>query len=150
MKSLHMNSGTRDRRTIRSGNSAERFDRNPRLVENFAYQDERDFMLEVSINIQNNRVYFKGKKDQVPDENLFHQTNKHSIKVMVSGCLTWNRATKPFFVNECEVKMNAKPYKQHLQKELLLAVQRIYKHKNWIFVQDNAPSDRSNFVQDFL
>ena len=88
MKSPHMNNGTRDRRTIRSGNSPERFDRNPKLVENFAYQDERDFMLEVSTNIQNNTVYFKGKKDQVPDENLFHQTNKHSIKVMVSGCLT--------------------------------------------------------------
>ena len=30
-------------------------------------------MLEVQTNIQNNRVYFKGKKDQVPDDNLFHQ-----------------------------------------------------------------------------
>ena len=68
---------------------AESFDCNPRLVEKFAYQDEKDFTLEVkSTNIQNNRVYLQGKKDQVPDENLFHQKNKQSIKVMVSACLT--------------------------------------------------------------
>ena len=95
---------------------AESFDCNPRLVEKFAYQDEKDFTLEVPTNIQNNRVYLQGKKDQVPDENLFHQKNKQSIKVMVSACLTWNGATKPFFVNGCGVKMNAKTYKQPLQK----------------------------------
>ena len=39
-------------------------------------------MLEVPTNIQDNRVYFKGKKVQVPDENLFRQKNKQSIKVM--------------------------------------------------------------------
>ena len=105
-KTSHMNNGTRERRTIRSGNLAERFDRNPRLVEKFAYQDEKDFALQVPTNIQSNRAYFKGKKDQVPDENLFHQKNKQSIKVMVSASLTWNGVTKPFFVNGCGVKMN--------------------------------------------
>ena len=73
LKTPHMNNGTRDRRAIRSGNLAERFDRNPRLVEKFAYQDEKYFTLEVPTNIQNNRVYLKGKEDQVPDVNLFHQ-----------------------------------------------------------------------------
>ena len=150
MKTLHMNNGTRDWRTTKKGNWAERLDRNPRLVEKFAYQDEKDFMLEVPTNTQNNRVYFIGKKDQVPYENLLHQTNKQSIKVMVSACFIWNGATKPFFVNECGVKVNAKTYKRHLQKELLHAVQRLYKHKNCTFVQDNAPSHRSNLVQDFL
>ena len=105
MKTPHMNNGTRDWRTIRSGNLAERFDRNLRLVEKFAYQDEKDFTVEVLTNIQNNIVYFKGKKDQVPDENRFHQANKQSIKVMVSAFLTWNGATKPFFVDRCGVKI---------------------------------------------
>ena len=150
MENPHMNNGARDRRTIRSGNLAERFDCNLRLVEKFSYQDEKDFTLEVPTNIQSNRVYFKGKKGQAPDENLFHQKNKQSIKVMVSSCLSRNGATKPSFVNGCEVKMNAKIYKRHLQKELLPAVQRLYKHKNWIFVQDNTPSHRSNLVQDLL
>ena len=79
MKTPHVNNGTRDRGTIRSGNMAERFDHNPRLVEKLACQDEKYFTLEIPANIQNNRVYFKGKRDQVPDENLFHQTNKPSI-----------------------------------------------------------------------
>ena len=97
MKTPHINNGIRDQRTIRSGNLAEHFDRNSRLVEKCAYQDEKDFMLEVPTNIQNKNVYFKGKKDQVPDENLFHQKNKQSIKVMVSGSLTWNGANKTIF-----------------------------------------------------
>ena len=120
MKTRHMNNGTRDRRTIGLGNLAGHFDRNPRLVENFAYQDEKDLTLEVPTNIQNNRIYFKGKKDQIPDENLFHQKSKQSIKVMVSAFLTWNGATKPFFVNGCGVKMNPKTCKRDLQKEFYL------------------------------
>ena len=51
MTTLHMNNGTRDWRRIRSRNFAERFDRNPRLVEKFAYQDEKVFTLEVPKNI---------------------------------------------------------------------------------------------------
>ena len=51
MEIAHMNNGTRERRAIRSGNLAERFDRNPRLVEKFAYQDEKVFTLEVPKNI---------------------------------------------------------------------------------------------------
>ena len=56
MKTPHMNNGTR--RTIRSGNLAESSDRNLRLVEKFAYQDEKDFTVEVLTNIQNNIVLF--------------------------------------------------------------------------------------------
>ena len=39
--------------------------------------------------------------------------------------------------------MNTKLYRRP-------AVQRLDKHKSWIYVQDNAPSHRSNLVQDFL
>ena len=62
--------------------------------------------------------------------------------------MEWGNQT--FSFNGCGVKLNAKTYKRHLQKELLPAVQRLYKHKNWIFVQHNAPSHRSNLVQDIL
>ena len=102
----------------------ERFDRSPRLVEKKkSYQYVKDFTPEVLTNIQNNRVYFKGKKDQES-----------------------NGAIKPFFVNGC----GSQKYKQHSQKELLPAVQRLQKHENWIFVRDNAPSHRSNLRKDFL
>ena len=101
---------------------AEHFGRNPRLIEKFAFQDDKDVTLEVLTNFQNDRVYFKGKKYQVPDKNHFYQTTKQSIKVMGSAYLTWNGATKPFFVNSYGVKVNAETYKRHLQKVVLPAV----------------------------
>ena len=54
---------------------------------------------------------------------------------MVSACLTWNGATKSFFVNGCGVKVNAQTYKQHLQRELSPVVQRLYKHKNYFYTR---------------
>ena len=46
--------------------------------------------------------------------------------------------------NEC------KDMQARFTERILPAVQRLCKHKNCIFVQDNAPSHRSNLVQDFL
>ena len=74
-----------------------------------SFQDKKDFTLEVPINVQNNKVYFKMKKDQIPGENNFHR-NKQSIKMMVSTCLTWDEVTKPFFVNGCGVIVNLQTY----------------------------------------
>ena len=39
-----------------------------------SFQDKKDFMLEVPINVQNNKVYFIMKKDQIPGENNFHRS----------------------------------------------------------------------------
>ena len=39
----------------------------------------------------------KGKKSDVPDENLFTSMNKMSKKVMVFIAVSWYNATKPFF-----------------------------------------------------
>ena len=56
-----------------------------------------------------------------------------------SVSLTWNGATKLFFVNRCGAKVNVQHlqtiYKQHLQKELLSAVQHLCIHKDWISEQ---------------
>ena len=50
-------------------------------------------MPEVPTNVQNNRVYYKGKKDQVPDETLLHQ----KISSPSKGCyqLVWNGMAQP-------------------------------------------------------
>ena len=37
----------------------------------------------------------------------------------------------------------------NIYRKLLHVIQRLYKHKHWIFVQDNASSQRSNLVEDF-
>ena len=69
---------------------------------------------------------------------------------MVSACITWYGATKMFFVNNKGLKVNAKKYKTHLEKELLPNIESMMKRKDWIFIQDSAPSCRKNLFQDFL
>ena len=49
-------------------------------------------------------------------------------------------ATKPFFVMGQVVKVNAKSYKRHLEKELIPDIERVVKKKDWVFPQDSAPS----------
>ena len=70
------------------------------MIEKTVWPDEKDFTLDVPINLQNDRVYGKGKTSDVPDENLFASTKKMSRKVMVSAAIVWYGATKPFFVSE--------------------------------------------------
>ena len=88
----------RNRRYARAITLAEKFERNTRMTEKTVWQDEKDFTLDVPVNLQNARVYGKGKKSDVPDENLFASTNKMSRKVMVSAAISWYGATKLFFL----------------------------------------------------
>jgi len=73
-------------------------------------QDEKDFMLEVPVNFQNDCVYGKGKKADVPDANLFSSTNRMLKKVMVSAAISWYGMAKPFFVNGYDIKVNKENY----------------------------------------
>ena len=41
------------------------------MIERAVFQDESDFPLQIPLNNQNNCVYFKGQKNDVPNENLF-------------------------------------------------------------------------------
>ena len=116
LKTPRMSTGTRERRSTRAAALAEKFERYPRMIEKAVWQDEKDFTLDVPLNPQNSRVYGKGKKAEIHDENLFHQSNRQSVKVMVSAVLTWNGATKPFFVNQNGFKVNAISYKNILKK----------------------------------
>jgi len=75
-----MNDATRNRRIQRANFLLEKFQKNPRMIERAVFQDESDFRLQVPLNIQNNRVYYKGKKKDVPDKNLLHPANRQSIK----------------------------------------------------------------------
>jgi len=97
-----MSEGTKERRADR----AERLGTDSRNIERCVWQDEKDFTLEVPLNPQNSRVYVNGSKTDVDDKRLFHPTNKQSKKMMVSACVTWNDATKPFLVNDKGLKVN--------------------------------------------
>ena len=149
IKTPRMSKGTKKRRTERAGALSERFS-NKRSVEKCVWEDEKDFTLEVPLNHQNSRVYGKNQKGGISDDRLFHNTNRQSKKVMVSAYITWYSATKPFFVNNKGLKVNAKRYKTHLEKELLSNVESMTKRKDWIFIQGSAPSHQANLVQDFF
>lgn len=139
IKTPHMNDGTRQRRVERAGNLLDKFQSNPRIIECAVFQDESDFPLQVPTNVQNNRVYYKGQKQDVPDENVYHQSNRQSVKVMVSAALTWHGVTKPIFVGKKGIKVNAKNYKKHLKNQLFPAIEKIYPRKDWIFKTAHRP-----------
>ena len=74
--------------------------RKSRSVKKCVWQDEKNFALDVLLNSQNIRVYEVENKDNIQDNRLFHHTNRQSKKVVVSACVTWKGATKPFFLND--------------------------------------------------
>ena len=98
------------------------------------WQNEKDFTLEVPFNSQNSRVYSKGQKGDVPDASLFHQKNKKSKKVMVSACISWYGATKPFFVSDYGMKVNAVSYQKHLDKQLIPEIDNLVSRKDWVYI----------------
>ena len=140
---------SRKRRQIRSEALAQRFSAN-RKIERLVFQDESLITLQVRTNRQNNRVYHKGTKKDVPDVNLFHESNTFSKKLMISAGFTWFGVTRPFFVNEEGVKVNGENYQQHLQEELLPAIRSVYPREDFTFIQDGASSHTDKRVQKFL
>ncbi|XP_066916153.1 uncharacterized protein [Clytia hemisphaerica] len=105
LKTPMMSSGTKERRTTRAGELAERFGKN-RMVEKCVFQDEKDFTLDIPINHKNSRVYGSQTKSEISADHLFHIQNRQSKKVMVSACVSWEGATKPRFVNDNGLKVN--------------------------------------------
>ena len=53
-------------------------------------------------------------------------------------------------MNENGIKVNKLNYCKHFKKQLFPTIKKLIKRDDWIFVQDSAPSHRSNLVQDFL
>ena len=150
LKTPQMNESTRKRRVDRAAGLVQKFKSNPRMIERAVFQDESDFPLQVPLNAQNDRVYSKGLKKDVRESSLFHETNRQSIKVMISAGLTWHGVTKPIVVSREGLKVNAQNYERHLKRELFPAIKKVYPRDDWIFIQDGATSHTSNRVQRFL
>ena len=149
-KTPAMKDATRQRRVERACGLIEKFENNPRLIERCVWQDEKDFTLDVPVNHQNDRVYYRGKKSDIPSENLEQTTKKMSRKVMVSAGICFHGVTQPFFVNNKGLKVNAINYHRHLRTQLFPAIEKISKRNNWLFIQDGASSHTSNLVQGYL
>ena len=56
-----MNDGCRNRRYARAIALAEKFERNTRMIKKRVWQDEKDFIFDVAVKLQNKRVYGKEK-----------------------------------------------------------------------------------------
>ena len=70
-----------------------RYEKNGRMKEKSVWQDKKDFTLHVPVNAQNDGVYFKGMKKDVPDGNLFKET-KNNLK------RSWCRPVSPGMVQQ--------------------------------------------------
>ena len=66
LKTLLLSEGTRNERETRAGSLRERFESNIRMIAKTIWQDYKDFTLEVSVILQNDRVYGRGKKSDIP------------------------------------------------------------------------------------
>ena len=108
-----MNDGCRNRRYAHAITLAEKFEHNTCMVEKTVWQDEKDFTLDISVNLQNDWLQRKGEKSDVPDEDLLASTNNITKKVMVSAAISWYGATKPFFEKENDIKVNKEDYSKH-------------------------------------
>ena len=60
--STEMNDGCRSKRYACAVALAEKFERNTRMIEKTIWKDEKEFTIDVPVNLQNDRVYRKGKK----------------------------------------------------------------------------------------
>ena len=146
-----MNHGCRNRRYACAITLAQKFEDNTCMIEKTVWQDEKDFTLDVSVNLQNDWVYGKEKNLMFQMRTcLRSRIRLWTRKVMVSAAIYWYDATKPFFVNENGIKVTKENYCKHLEKQLFPAIKKLVKHDDWIFVQDSAPSHRWNFIQEFL
>ena len=135
-KTPWMSNATWKRRVERTGSLLEKIKTNLRIIERAAFQDEIDFPLQIPINIQNDCVCSKDQRKVVPEKNLSHQTNRQSVKRMVSATWTGFGVAKPPLVNKKGLKVNAGNYRKDLKKNyfrpLIRSVhQRLNFHSRW-------------------
>ena len=132
---------TRLKRLTRAGALLQRFP--TWCVKKIAFQDEKDFTIEVPSNRQNNRIYIRGKKAEVHQSRLYHQANRQSVKLVVSCCLF----TKVLLSLP---KITGVYYTKHLERDLLPECAKLYPDDDYIFMQDGASSHTSKICQEKL
>ena len=100
----------------------EKFSKNPRMIEKTVWQDEKDFPLHVPVNCQNDRVYYRGRKSDVPDANLNKETKRLSKKVMVSPLdyFFWDLVKSKVYAGQ-----KGKPFKD--EKELQAKIKSVWR-----------------------
>ena len=118
LKTPYMNYATQKGHFEHSGCLLEKFEASPQMIERAVFQDEfkfeSEFLLQISISSQNDRAYFKGQKKMLLIKNLSHQTNRQSVRVMLSAALISFGVIKPLFVIKIGLNFNIENYCKHL------------------------------------
>ena len=71
-------------------------------------------------------------------------------KVMVFTVIIWKGVSQPFFIGGNGIKVNGASYLKHLRDDIVPAVEAMYPNKDFISVQDSAPSHCASQVQNLL
>lgn len=115
---------------------------------NIVFSDEKLFLLQPSLNVQNDRVYAVSAAD-IPEHRKTVQRFQNVPKVMVWGAFSAGHKFPLVFIEE-GVKINARVYQQKILRQNLLPQSRILFHNDpWVFQQDGAPSHRANTTQQW-
>lgn len=116
---------------------------------NIVFSDEKLFLLQPSLNSQNDRMYAASSMD-IPQHKKTIQRFQNVKKVMVWGAISKDVKFPLIFVEE-NVKVTAKYYKREiLKKNLLPYANRVFENNPWVFQQDGAPSHTAKIVQQWL
>lgn len=115
---------------------------------NIVFSDEKLFLLQPSLNAQNDRMYAVSIVD-IPEDDLTVQRFQNVSRVMAWGAFSAGQKFPLVFIEE-GVKINRFVYRQKiLRNNLLPQSRRLFHNEPWVFQQDGAPSHKANIVQDW-
>lgn len=115
---------------------------------NIVFSDEKLFLLQPSLNTQNDRIYAVSIAD-IPEDEKVVERFQNVRKVMVWGAFSANQKFPLVFVEE-GVKINARVYQQKILNQNLLPQSRLlFQGDPWVFQQDGAPAHRANTTQQW-
>ena len=76
------------------------------MVEKTVWLDEKGFTIEIPFQSAELLCNGKGRKSDIPDENLPSSTNKMFKNAMISAAILCYGVTKIFFINNIAIKVN--------------------------------------------
>ena len=95
------------------------------------FTDEKDFMIEVAWNRQNDVVY-EHKKKEIPVGRLYHGTSRFSKKVMLSAGVSMRGKTRIHFNDTSKTKVNSECYIKLLDDNLLPDCRMLYPDNDYL------------------
>jgi len=119
----------------------------PSLVNFIFFTDEKVFTIAQPRNTQNDRIYARTSKKEIPANRLLYTRSTFSTSVMVSAGVSALGRTSLHFV-EPGVKIDGNYYREVLLQDLLPEMSELSEY--FIFQQDSAPAHRARDTIELL